>query len=115
MDDAKAPFAIPIAEHPVRVEAPFGVLRQVAHGLDEEGVIWMRDGPQNVDSTRVRRPITARRRRSSSLKLSRRRARLATCIMTTDWNTSGPDQLRRYKPVRRSLVTSTALRCDSFA
>lgn len=52
--DAKAPFAITIADqHAIRVEAAVGVFRQVAHGLDEEGFIRMRGGPQNLDPTRV--------------------------------------------------------------
>ena len=45
--DAKAPLAITIADqHAMRVEASVGVLRQVTHGLDEEGFIWMRGGPR---------------------------------------------------------------------
>lgn len=52
--DAKAPLAITITDqHAIRVEAAVGVLRQVAHGRDEEGFIGMRGGLQNLDPTRV--------------------------------------------------------------
>ena len=34
-----------------RVAASVAVLRQVAHGLDEEGFVWMRGGPENLDPT----------------------------------------------------------------
>ena len=50
--DPKAPFAITIAEqHAMHVTACVAVLRQVPHGLDEKGFMWMRGGPQNLDPT----------------------------------------------------------------